>query len=164
MTYLTNVLAQSNYPHNQTPRGNFDPDKLSVPPFVNESALEKAKVEAIRKHHAGVLFIEALEPTLALLDEWLKTSSHPIGKGFVSSLNEQDTRTALEDAVAQFAATVYPEGEHENDPAVYLRRWKERYAQAQGAPQNDEFKKRYEEAQERLQSKSLTAKPPCIRR
>ena len=57
----------------------------------------------------------------------------------------------MEGAVAQFAATVYPEGEHENDPAVYLRRWKERYAQAQGAPQDDEFKKQYEAAQERLQ-------------
>src|SRR5947207_539296 len=37
-TYLTNVLAQSNYPHNQTPRGNFDPDKLSIPPFLNRTA------------------------------------------------------------------------------------------------------------------------------
>jgi L-Lysine epsilon oxidase N-terminal/L-lysine epsilon oxidase C-terminal domain len=156
MTYLTNVLAQSNYPHNQTPRGNFDPEKLSVPPIVNESALEQAKVEATRKHQAGVLFIEALEPTLALLDEWLKTTSHPVEKGFVHSLYEQDIRTELAAAVSRFAATVYPEGEYEEyekDPAVYLRRWKERYAQAQNAPEDDESKKTYEAAQERLQER-----------
>lgn len=37
-TYLTNVLMQSNYPHNQTQRGNFDPTKLSIPPSLNHSA------------------------------------------------------------------------------------------------------------------------------
>jgi hypothetical protein len=58
----------------------------------------------------------------------------------------------LEEAVAQFAATVYPEGERANDPAVYLRHWKARYAQAQSAPPDDAFKKTYEAAYASLQT------------
>jgi len=152
MTHLTNVLEQSNYPHNQTPRGNFDPEKLSVPPFVNDSALEKTQSEAIGKHQAGLLFLEELEPTLALLDERLKTASCPVEKGFVYCLHSQDVRPVLEEAVAQFAATVYPEGERANDPAVYLRHWKARYAQSQSAPPDDAFKKTYEAAYASLQA------------
>lgn len=33
--YLCNVLGQSNYPHNQSTRGTFDPFKLGVPPKVD---------------------------------------------------------------------------------------------------------------------------------
>ncbi|MDQ3804327.1 MAG: LodA/GoxA family CTQ-dependent oxidase [Acidobacteriota bacterium] len=151
MTHLTNVLEQSNYPHNQTERGNFDPAKLSVPPFVNETAWGKAKLGAARDHHSGALFMDELEPTLALLDEWLKTKSHAMERGFVRALHKQDIRKALRDALSQFAEAVYPEGRQEKDADLYLKNWKDIYARALEAPEGDDFKKRYDEAKAALQ-------------
>ena len=54
-TYLTNVLMQSNYPHNQTQRGNFDPTKLSIPPSLNHSAYTKGAAAAVAANQAGEL-------------------------------------------------------------------------------------------------------------
>lgn len=150
MSYLTNVLAQSNYPHNQTNRGNFDPDKLSIPPFVNESAWERAKLDAARKNQSGALFVEALEPTLALLDEGLRAKAHTLKRGFVHALHKRDIRKALKDAIHQFAESVYPEGGREGDPDTYLRRWKEIYAAAQETPEGDESRREYQEAKRTL--------------
>lgn len=150
MTHLTNVLEQSNYPHNQTERGNFDPNKLSVPPFVNETAWAKAKLEAARDNHSGALLIEELEPTLALLDEWLRTKSHGMERGFVRALHKQDIRKALRDALGRFADAVYPEGRQEKDADLYLKHWKDIYARALAAPEGDDFKKTYDEAKAAL--------------
>jgi hypothetical protein len=150
MTYLTNVLEQSNAPHNQTDRGNFDPKKLSVPPFVNESAWKSSKLEAAHKNHSGALFVEALEPTLALLDEGLRTKAHTMERGFVHALHKRDIKKALKDAINEFAETIYPEGGREGDPDTYLRRWKEIYAAAQESPEDDESRRRYDEAKRTL--------------
>ncbi len=152
MTHLTNVLEQSNYPHNQTERGNFDPNKLSVPPFVNETAWAKSKLEAARANQSGALFIDALEPTLALLDEGLRTKADDgLERGFVRAMHKQDIRRELRDALRQFAETVYPEGREERDADLYLKNWKDLYERAQTAPETDDFKKRYMEAKTALQ-------------
>jgi hypothetical protein len=151
MTYLTNVLEQSNAPHNQTNRGNFDPDKLAVPPFVNESAWERAKLEAARANHSGALFVEVLEPTLALLDEELRTKAHAMKRGFVHALHKRDIRKALKDAISQFAETIYAEGARESDPDAYLRRWKEIYANEEEPPAGEESRRRYDVAKRTLQ-------------
>ncbi|HYG81902.1 MAG TPA: LodA/GoxA family CTQ-dependent oxidase [Pyrinomonadaceae bacterium] len=154
MTHLTNVLEQSNYPHNQTERGNFDPNKLSVPPFVNETAWTKARLEAARANQSGALFIDALEPTLALLDEWLRTKSDDgLERGFVRAMHKQDIRRALRDAINQFADAVYPEGREERDADLYLKNWKDLYERAQEAPETDDFKKKYMEAKAALQDR-----------
>jgi hypothetical protein len=150
MTHLTNVLEQSNYPHNQTERGNFDPNKLSVPPFVNETAWAKAKLEAARDNQSGALFIEELEPTLALLDEWLKTKSSGMERGFVRALHRQDIRKSLREALNQFAEAVYPEGRQEKDADLYLKNWKDIYARSLEAPEGDDFRQRYDEAKAAL--------------
>jgi hypothetical protein len=157
MTHLTNVLEQSNYPHNQTKRGNFDPDRLSVPPFTNQSALARAMREAAQKNQSGALFIEALEPTLALLDERLRTEAHSMGRGFAYALAQEDIREALRDAVRSFANVVeaIAKVSHTDglghDPVEYLKRWKDTYSYAQDAPEDDRLKKRYDRAKERLQ-------------
>jgi hypothetical protein len=151
MTHLTNVLEQSNYPHNQSQRGNFDPEKLSVPPFVHETAWEDAKTEAARKNHSGALFIEALEPTLALLDERFKAKYQGRAAGFAQSFR-RDIRKALSEAINRFAEAVYPEGPGQ-DAAEYLRRWKEIYTYAQSAPEDDQFKKKYDAAKAALQNR-----------
>jgi hypothetical protein len=72
-TYLTSVLALSNYPHNQSPRGNFDPWKLGVPPRLDRDALRKCEKDCLARHHSGQLFVETLEPALELLDRQDRT-------------------------------------------------------------------------------------------
>ena len=158
MTYLTNVLEQSNYPHNQSPRGNFDPDKLSVPPFVNDGALERARAEAIKKYQSGALFVEALEPTLALSDEQLKAKSALTVSLFLQTLDEQDIRERLRKAVSEFVKSIeslakekYPDGLGD-DPAEYLRGWKEVYKEALEAAEESPFKKKYDAAKEALEA------------
>jgi hypothetical protein len=159
MTHLTNVLEQSNYPHNQTQRGNFDPDKLSVPPFVNESAFDRARTEAVKKNQSGALFIESLEPTLALSDERLKAQSQMADMGFIKTMQQQSIREKLRKAVSDFAEAMnslakenYGDGLG-NDPEEYLKRWKTIYEEAQEAAEDSAFKKKYDKAKETLQRK-----------
>jgi hypothetical protein len=160
MTYLTNVLEASNEPHNQTKRGTFDPDKLSVPPFVNQTALEKSRRRAIDKNQSGELFIEALEPTLALLDERLKIQTDAdLSEGFARALTDTDVRQKLQQAVAAFAATIeniarnkYDEEGLTRNPTEYLKRWQKIYDFAQSAPADDVSKAEYLRAKDALQS------------
>lgn len=132
-TYLTNVLQQSNYPHNQTPRGNFDPEKLSIPPRVNRLAHDKALRHAIQENQSGDLFLERLEPTLVLLDEQSQNRQHPVRRNLLASLAAQDTvRKQLRDAVAAFAEEVNTSPTLD-DPDQYLARWQTTYDRAQQA-------------------------------
>ena len=66
--WLANVLAQSNYPHNQTARGSFDPNKLGVPPVVNKRAVRACKKQCVAKNESGDLFFDALTPILTMID------------------------------------------------------------------------------------------------
>ncbi|HET7463456.1 MAG TPA: LodA/GoxA family CTQ-dependent oxidase, partial [Longimicrobium sp.] len=66
-SYLSDILGLSNFPHNQSTRGTFDPDKLSVPPVVTEEPLRRCEARAVERFRAGELFVEALEPVLELL-------------------------------------------------------------------------------------------------
>lgn len=158
MTHLTNVLEQSNYPHNQSARGNFDPDKLSVPPFVNDGALERARAEAIKKHQSGALFVEMLEPTLALSDERLKAKSALPGALFMRALGELDNRKHLREAVGAFADAIesLAREKHDDglgkDPDEYLKRWKDIYGESLEADEESEFKKKYTAAKEALEA------------
>jgi hypothetical protein len=67
-TYLTTVLEASNYPHNQSARGNFDPFKLGVPPRLDPEALARCEKACLVRHQSGRLFVETLHPALELLD------------------------------------------------------------------------------------------------
>jgi hypothetical protein len=49
-SYLTNILGQSNYPHNESKRGNFDPTKLSVPPVVRNGVIVEDPNRANRQY------------------------------------------------------------------------------------------------------------------
>lgn len=68
-TYLCDVLQASNYPHNYSTRGTFDPYKLGVPPQVNWDGVKKCAKRCIRKHHEGYTFVETLAPTLLVLEK-----------------------------------------------------------------------------------------------
>lgn len=106
-TYLTNILQQSNYPHNQTGRGNFDPDKLGKPPRVNRAAAERKKLDLARRYHSGEAFVDAVEPAL-------QTSATPD--------LAPDARDALLKAAAELAERVVPGGPGD-DAEGYLAAW-----------------------------------------
>lgn len=65
-TYLTNILAQSNFPHSQSKRGMFDVDRLSVPPLLNRRCVGQRQSEALARHLSGDLFQEASEPFIEM--------------------------------------------------------------------------------------------------
>lgn len=67
--YLCNVLGMSNYPHNQSTRGTFDPYKLGSPPTVNLHGLAACEAECLERHRSGDLFIETLIPAVMALDK-----------------------------------------------------------------------------------------------
>lgn len=156
MTYLTNVLAQSNYPHNQTKRGTFDPEKLSIPPIINRTALEKKLKKAIEKNASGELFIEAMEPTLAVLDERLKNRlSENLHGGLVAALNDEAIREKLRKIIASFAASVeaiakkmYGADGLTSDPPEYLRRWQKVYDLSQDSSADPKLRAEYLKAKE----------------
>lgn len=133
-TYLTNVLQQSNYPHNQTPRGNFDPEKLSIPPRVNRLAFDKAQKRAVAENQSGELFLDALEPTLILLDEQSANQQHPVRKSLLAALSSEDkVHGELTEALRTFANEVNDNPALGN-PDAYVSRWQATYDQAQGNP------------------------------
>jgi hypothetical protein len=157
-TYLTNILAASNAPHNQSTRGTFDPSKLSVPPITNKVALEKASTASLEKFRAGDLFLEALEPTLATLDERLKDKLEGnLAAGLVDALYGDKLRDTLRKTVAAFAESVnsfairvYGEDGLTGDPSEYLRRWKGVYEAAQDPADPYKIKTSYSKAKEKL--------------
>ena len=130
-TYLTNVLQQSNYPHNQTQRGNFDPEKLSIPPRLNRVAADKALRRAVEENQSGELFLDALEPTLVLLDEQALNRPTAVRKSLLAELGGQENvRNRLRGAVKAFAEAVNPSPELDQ-PERSLARWKANYELAQ---------------------------------
>ncbi|RZU43706.1 hypothetical protein BDD14_5404 [Edaphobacter modestus] len=145
-TYLTNVLQQSNYPHNQTKRGNFDLLKLSIPPSLNEVAYTGASQRATRANQNGSLFLEALEPVLAQLDQQAANTPssvrRPLLGGFVQ---RSDIRKQLRDAVSAFARAVngdLPEEDGEIDVDAYVVHWQNAYTEGQetGTPAAEKYK------------------------
>lgn len=157
-TYLTNILAASNAPHNQSERGTFDPDKLSVPPVLNATALAKMNALSVTSNQSGELFLQALEPTLATLDERLKDKLEGnLSEGLVDALYGDKIRDRLRKAVAEFAGSVqgfavnlYGDDGLTADPAEYLRRWRGVYDAAQAADDKTKLKPAYTKAREKL--------------
>lgn len=75
-TYLNNVLQQSNAPHNQSQRGNFDETKLSVPPLVSQRALATARNAIVERNQSGALFVDAIHPRLQMFDDAIEQALH----------------------------------------------------------------------------------------
>jgi len=148
-TYLTNVLGQSNYPHNQSQRGNFDLDKLSIPPKVNEKAYKRASEQAVQANNSGELFFEALDSNLLLLDQQAATSRriHQRVQLF-NAASTLSTREKLRESLRGFAA-VASGGVPEIDPNQYFAHWQWAYAESQEPESNRD--EAYLAARNRLQ-------------
>ncbi|MGC2696343.1 MAG: LodA/GoxA family CTQ-dependent oxidase, partial [Candidatus Angelobacter sp.] len=174
-SYLASVLAQSNFPHNQTARGNFDPDKLSIPPYLNLTAWQKQAQQAMRENQSGELPVESLETTLILLDDQAKNSQRAqrephLLASYQHTEDRQNMRKTLKEAFGKFAATVNPDPPA--DPEAYLARWKQIYSKAKKDGDDPEARK-YREAEEQLQqvmdqvlvelSQSVKASKPLLK-
>jgi hypothetical protein len=110
--YLCNVLGQSNYPHNQSTRGTFDPYKLGSPPVVDLRGLAECEAECLEKHHSGELFVETLIPAVMALDK--------PGEEAVSGAMGVEIRKALTQYAKQIAGARGP-----RDFQDYLSKWRE---------------------------------------
>ena len=153
-TYLTNVLAGSNYPHNQTNRGNFDPEKLSIPPMLNQGAYKRASQAAAEANQSGSLFFEALDAGLLLLDQQAANSNRKTAPTrLLRSASDGSAREQVLRALQAFAAQASG-GVPVKDVETYLAHWKLIYA----ASQEPESKadNAYREARDQL-SEAITA-------
>lgn len=68
-SYLSDVLGLSNFPHNQSTRGTFDPEKLGVPPEVNWKAVRACERVCMELLRSGELFVQTLSPVLDVLEK-----------------------------------------------------------------------------------------------
>jgi L-Lysine epsilon oxidase N-terminal/L-lysine epsilon oxidase C-terminal domain len=155
MSYTSNVLQQSNYPHNQTQRGNFDVTKLSVPPVVSARALKLRQTTAARRNHSGELFLEAIELKIHVFDDAVEQAVrryiHSVDgepetsvampqpgaslfqqlRAVRSEVRVEDSEeglhsSGLRDAAHAFAESVVSGG-GSLEPAPYLAQWKAAY-------------------------------------
>jgi len=156
MTFVTNVLQQSNFPHNQTNRGNFDPKILSLPPFVVPLAERRHQTESVRKNRSGELLIEALDPALMTVEdklqqrEGLESACLCVVRDLIYK-KDDDERKKLQKAAADFAAAIVPSGgTDDDDPAAYLQTWLKTYDSAQSEPPDNPVRRRYDLAAEEL--------------
>jgi L-Lysine epsilon oxidase N-terminal/L-lysine epsilon oxidase C-terminal domain len=123
-TYLCNILGQSNYPHNYSTRGSFDPAKLSVPPQVYWPGVRSCEARCMRRHHEGELFTETLAPLYMVLQKQiereLKENADSLPRDGVLTT---DLSAEMQKALKTFSDTIgAPGGDEPFD--VYLGRWR----------------------------------------
>jgi hypothetical protein len=119
-SYLCDALSQSNYPHNQSTRGTFDPSKLGQPPVIDRDAVARCERECLEDHHSGDLFIDELEVAIATLeDSARRTLAGTRTEG--QRLLHQALGTGLRDDVKSFAAALVarPAGDFDE----YMQAW-----------------------------------------
>ena len=119
--YLCDALGQSNFPHNQSTRGTFDPDKLGTPPAIDRPAVAACEEKCIKDHHSGDLFVAELAAELAPLETTVRNAS--AGAGMTERYLLTDKRAGkLREALASFAHKLAGKnpGDHAED---YLKRW-----------------------------------------
>lgn len=147
-TYLTSVLGLSNYPHNQSARGRFDPYRLSVPPVVDKKAVAACEKRCLARHHSGELFVETLGPALTVLEKQtearLSREWEDVGAGALGGLLTEAVAHELREALAAFAKEVHGD-EPGDDFRQYLRKWKAGGGSASYAQAKDRLEARVQE-------------------
>ncbi|WP_034156989.1 LodA/GoxA family CTQ-dependent oxidase [Sphingomonas sp. ERG5] len=123
-SYFAAILQLSNFPHNQSSRGTFDPYRLCIPPKLAPRTLAKKLVIAADDHRSGKLLEAALEPSLMLLD-----ATQAPGAASATDL----ASGPLKAAAAVFAATVCPPVKGET-PEAYAARWRLIQAENEAEP------------------------------
>jgi hypothetical protein len=121
-SYLTSILGLSNFPHDQSTRGTFDPLKLGVPPKIEWNAVARCVKGCMKRNHSGKLFLDNLAPALMVLEK----PAHNI----LRAMHKTDADTTpetfgdqLERALAAYANRVYGD-DPGDDYGAYLERWR----------------------------------------
>jgi L-Lysine epsilon oxidase N-terminal/L-lysine epsilon oxidase C-terminal domain len=121
-SYLCDALGQSNFPHNQSTRGSFDPEKLGLPPVIDRQAVAACEKKCIKEHHSGHLFVETLAATLVPLESTAPRAPASAGVNKQYLLNKKRAGD-LRDPLATFAHELLGD-----DPGTdfddYLQRWR----------------------------------------
>jgi hypothetical protein len=122
-TYLTDVLGQSNFPHNQSTRGTFDPEKLGTPPRVNWRAVRACERGFIEQHLSGELFVETLRPVLETLEKQAQAELRGVvartaGRAKRGRSRRMQAPAAVDGLLTDAAANVLQEGVAELSAAV----------------------------------------------
>ncbi|HJQ27138.1 MAG TPA: LodA/GoxA family CTQ-dependent oxidase [Blastocatellia bacterium] len=143
-SYLCDVLGQSNYPHNQSTRGSFDPEKLGLPPMIDRRRLAACEKKCIEDHHSGQLFLDTLAAALLPLET---AAPRAMAKAEASGsyLIDEAQAEELREQLASFAREVVGE-EVGDDFDDYLRRWQA----ASGAMSNTTAAEKLEQAVDRI--------------
>jgi hypothetical protein len=155
-TYLSNILGQSNYPHNQSARGRFDPYKLSVPPLVDRAALARCEQRCIAENLSGDLFVNTLGPALLVLEKQTQAQlgrtlaaagkSEAPSAGLLDGLLTDDVAGKLKEALAEFAGQAHGtesgDTDSRDDYRQYMVRWRQGAESKPGS---------YAEAKDRLE-------------
>jgi len=121
--YLCSVLGLSNFPHDQSTRGTFDPYKLGVPPNIDWDGVAKCVMNCMKRHHSGDLFLESLVPSLLVLE---KPAQNVLRMKAMTAEEGpfEDAAGALRDALGNFARTAYGD-DPGDDYGAYLTRWRD---------------------------------------
>ncbi|CAM5351289.1 hypothetical protein MAUB1S_06063 [Mycolicibacterium aubagnense] len=128
-SYFANILQQSNFPHNQTSRGTFDPYRLCIPPRIAPRALVQKEARAQADHVGGRLLESAVEPSLMLLD----ATQAP---GAANDAVVGDAGAALKAAAAAFTASVCAPEDGET-PRAYAMRWHRTFGENDATADDD---------------------------
>ncbi len=123
--YLCDVLGLSNYPHNQSTRGTFDPFKLGVPPKVDWDAVARGVTACMRRNHSGELLVEAIAPALAVLEKPAKNVRFARAAVAAKAVPLSERLAgALGSALRAYTQAVFGDSPG-NDYAAYLARWRD---------------------------------------
>ena len=106
-SYLCDALGQSNFPHNQSTRGTFDPEKLGEPPVIHRDAVARCEKKCLEDHQSGKLFIDELEAAIAPLEagaKGMRAGAEALGQALLPEGRKRGLREALRDFAASLAA------------------------------------------------------------
>jgi hypothetical protein len=119
-SYLCDALGQSNYPHNQSTRGSFDPEKLGCPPIIDWHAVAACEKKCIKDHHSGRLFLDELSRALLSLEKRARLGhSGPPGE---RRLITRGRGNHLQEALASFSRAAHGD-EAGDDFDHYIEEW-----------------------------------------
>jgi hypothetical protein len=101
-SYLCDVLGQSNYPHNQSTRGSFDPEKLGLPPLIDWEAVKQCEQQCVADHQSGKLFLDTLKAALLPLEKTAPRADAD-RPALLAQMHEPQSTKGLQDRLADFA-------------------------------------------------------------
>jgi len=119
-SYLCDALGQSNYPHNQSTRGSFDPDKLGQPPVIDRRAVAVCEKACLEDHHSGRLFVRRLAGAMVSVESGAEGPQ--VGARAADPIAGEPS-DRLREAVGRFARDLMGDavGDDFDD---YARRWR----------------------------------------